>query len=284
MARKKELTTVADKLEQLEELQAIHSKIDAIHILKGELPIEVADLEDEIAGTQKRVGKVQVEIDDAQEEIEHRKTLMKEAQTLITKYDKQLTNVKNNREFDALNKDIELQKLEIQLAEKKIREANFTIDNHKNQLEEVVVKFVKPKSKILGRNSKGFGLMHFNFYTYYEKDVDDRLSKEVGMKFKLKKDCKINDLNFNITSNDFKSLKFRLNFYKIENGLPTELISEKDIIFEIKDEYKGWFTLDLKQYDIYLNKDSEDVAISIQWIESKKVNEKSKYFGISTAM
>ena len=89
MARKKELTTIADKLEQLDELQAIYSKIDEIHILKGELPIEVADLEDEIIGTKKRISKVQAEIDDAQEEIEHRKVLMKEAQALITKYDKQ---------------------------------------------------------------------------------------------------------------------------------------------------------------------------------------------------
>ncbi|MEM0543079.1 carboxypeptidase-like regulatory domain-containing protein [Flavobacterium sp. j3] len=158
------------------------------------------------------------------------------------------------------------------------------LEPEKNQLNEVVVKFVKPKPKILGRNSKGFGLMHTNFYTYYEKDVDDRLSKEIGMKFKLKKDCKINDLNFNITSNEFSSLKFRLNFYKIENGFPTELIVEKDIVFEIKDEFKGWFYLDLKPYDIYLDKETEDIAITIQWVESKKANEKSKYFGISTAM
>lgn len=158
------------------------------------------------------------------------------------------------------------------------------LEPEKNQLDEVVVKFVKPKPKILGRNSKGFGLMHYNFYSYYEKDVDDRLSKEIGMKFKLKKDCKINDLNFNITSNEFSSLKFRLNFYKIENGFPTELIVEKDIVFEIKDEFKGWFNLDLKPYEIYLDKETEDIAITIQWVESKKANEKSKYFGISTAM
>lgn len=158
------------------------------------------------------------------------------------------------------------------------------LEPEKNQLGEVVVKFVKPKPKIIGRNSKGFGLMHANFYTYYEKDVDDRLSKEIGMKFKLKNDCKINDLNFNITSNEFSSLKFRLNFYKVENGFPTKLIVERDIIFEIKDEFIGWFNLDLKPYDIYLDKETEDVAITIQWVESKKENEKSKYFGISTAM
>lgn len=125
--------------------------------------------------------------------------------------------------------------------------------------------------------------MHMNFYTAYEKEVDDRLSKEVGMKFKLKKDCKIEDLNFNITSNEFSSLKFRLNFYKIENGLPTMLIVQKEIIFEIKDEFLGWYRLDLKPYEIYLDKESEDVAVTIQWVESKKTNEKSKYFGISTA-
>ncbi|MCA6497788.1 MAG: hypothetical protein IM558_08640, partial [Chitinophagaceae bacterium] len=154
----------------------------------------------------------------------------------------------------------------------------------KRQLEEVVVKFKKSKPKILGRNSKGLGLIHTNFYTYEEKDVDDRLSKEIGMKFKLQNDCKINDLNFNITTNEFSSLKFRLNIYQIENGFPTELIVEKDIIFEIKDEFKGWFYLDLKPYDILLEKQRENIAITIQWVESKKANEKSKYFSISTAM
>ncbi len=158
------------------------------------------------------------------------------------------------------------------------------LEPEKNQLDEVVVKFVKPKPKIIGRNSKGLGLMHCNFYSYYEQDVDDRLSKEIGIKYKLKKDCKINDLNFNITSNEFSSLKFRLNFFKVSNGFPTDLISSRDVVFEIKDEFKGWFTVDLKPYDIYLDQESEEIAITIQWVESKKANEKSKYFGISTAM
>ena len=157
MARKKELTTVADKLEQLDELQAIHSKIDQIQILKGELPIEVADLEDEIAGTKKRISKVNAEITDAQEETEHRKTLMKEAQTLITKYDKQLHNVKNNREFDALNKEIELQKLEIQLAEKRIKDATFSLESSKTNLEDAEAKHAQ---KISNLNSKKKELSH----------------------------------------------------------------------------------------------------------------------------
>ena len=59
---------------------------------------------------------------------------------------------------------------------------------------------------------------------------------------------------------------------------------EKDIVFEIKNEFKGWFNLDLKSYEIYLDKETEDIAITIQWVESLKANGKSKYFGISTAM
>ncbi|MCL8009388.1 carboxypeptidase-like regulatory domain-containing protein [Gelidibacter japonicus] len=153
------------------------------------------------------------------------------------------------------------------------------------ELDEVVVssKKIKLKSKKIGRTSKGLGLMHSNFYSYYEKDVDDRLSKERGMKFKMKRNCHIKDLNFNITSNDFKSLKFRVNFYKIQDGLPTDLIVQENIIFEIKDNFLGWFKVDLEPYKIYLKEETEEVAVTIQWLESVKENKKSKYFAISTA-
>lgn len=153
------------------------------------------------------------------------------------------------------------------------------------ELDEVVVssKKIKLKSKKIGRTSKGLGLMHSNFYSYYEKDVDDRLSKERGMKFNIRRNCHIKDLNFNITSNDFKSLKFRVNFYKIQDGVPTDLIVQENIIFEIKDNFLGWFTVDLEPYEIYFNEEIEDVAVTIQWLESVKENEKSKYFAISTA-
>ena len=153
------------------------------------------------------------------------------------------------------------------------------------ELDEVVVhsKKIKLKSKKIGRTSKGLGLMHSNFYTYYEKDVDDRLSKERGMKFNIRKNCHINDLNFNITSNDFKSLKFRVNFYKIQDGLPTDLLVKENIIFEIKDNFLGWFTVDLEPYQIYFKEDIEEIAVTIQWLESVKSTKKSKYFSISTA-
>ena len=153
-----------------------------------------------------------------------------------------------------------------------------------NMLKEVVIKFKQPKTKQFGRSSKGLSLMHSNFYYAFDKDVDDRLSREKGMKFKIKKDCKVNDFNFNITANEFKSVKFRLHFYKIENDLPTNLIVDKGIIFEIKNGFRGLYTLDLKPYDIYLDKEMGDIAVTIQWIESVKENEESKFLAISTAM
>jgi hypothetical protein len=153
------------------------------------------------------------------------------------------------------------------------------------ELDEVVVrsKKVKLTSKKIGRASKGLGLMHSNFYTYYEKDVDDRLSKEKGMKFKIRRYCHIKDLNFNITSNEFKSLKFRVNFYKIKDGLPADLMVQENIIFEIKDNFLGWFKVNLEPYKIFFKEETEEVAVTIQWLESVKANEKSKYFSISTA-
>ena len=153
-----------------------------------------------------------------------------------------------------------------------------------NILKEVVVSFKKPKSKQFGRSTKGLSLMHSNFFYAFDKTVDDYLSRERGMEFRIKKDCKVNDFNFNITSNDFKSVKFRLNFYKVENDLPSKILIEKDIIFEVKDNKLGLFTVDLKPYDIYLDKEMGDIAVTIQWIESIKTDEKSRFFSISTAV
>ena len=127
-------SSVEEKLRSLYKLQKIDTKIDEIQILKGELPMEVKDLEDELAGLKTRIGMIEDELKEMDQNIQNRKNGNKESESLIKKYQKQQNNVKNNREFDALNKEIELQKLEIQLAEKKIKEANFTIENHKKQI------------------------------------------------------------------------------------------------------------------------------------------------------
>jgi uncharacterized protein len=115
--------SVEEKLTSLVTLQKIESKLDEIHILKGELPMEVADLEDEIQGLHARKNRIEEEINGVTEFIQQRKEAIKEAEGLIKKYEKQSTNVKNNREFEAINKEMEMQQLEVKLAEKHIKDA-----------------------------------------------------------------------------------------------------------------------------------------------------------------
>ncbi|MGF1924166.1 MAG: zinc ribbon domain-containing protein [Bacteroidia bacterium] len=119
--------TVEQKLKALYELQNLHTKIDKIRQIRGELPMEVADLEDEVAGLETRIQKIKAELDDTEDAIVNRKNMIKDAQNLIKKYDTQLKDVKNNREYDALTKEVEIQNLEIQVCEKKIKEHGFEI-------------------------------------------------------------------------------------------------------------------------------------------------------------
>ena len=119
--------TVEQKLKALYELQTIHTKIDKIRQVRGELPMEVADLEDDVAGLETRIQKIKAELDDLEDDIVTRKNLIKDAQSNIKKYETQLNEVKNNREYDAISKEIEIQGLDIQVSEKKIREFGFEI-------------------------------------------------------------------------------------------------------------------------------------------------------------
>ena len=155
------------------------------------------------------------------------------------------------------------------------------LEPQNNVLKEVIIKPKKFKLRKVGKSSAGLGLTSLDFYSFYDKDVDDRLSREMGMKFELKKECKIKDLNFRIASNQFKSLKFRVNFYNIKNDLPNELIVSKNIITEIQNGYAGWYTIDLEPYNIYFDKGTNEIAVTLQWIESKKSTPRSKYFSIS---
>jgi predicted nucleic acid-binding Zn-ribbon protein len=134
MAHIKEFS-VEEKLTSLVHLQKIESKLDEIHILKGELPMEVADLEDEIQGLHARRNRIEEEINGVTDFIEKKKEAIKEAQALIKKYEKQSSNVKNNREFEAINKEIEMQQLEVKLAEKHIKDATEEIAEKADALE-----------------------------------------------------------------------------------------------------------------------------------------------------
>jgi predicted nucleic acid-binding Zn-ribbon protein len=127
--------SVEEKLAGLVKLQKIDSKLDEFQILKGELPLEVSDLEDEIAGLHARRNRIEEEINGITEFIESKKVAIKEADDLAKKYEKQSENVKNSREFEAINKEIEMQQLEMKLAEKHIKDANEEIADKARLLE-----------------------------------------------------------------------------------------------------------------------------------------------------
>lgn len=134
MASVKEFS-VEEKLSSLVRLQKIDSKLDEIQILKGELPMEVKDLEDEIEGLHARQTRIEEEINGITEFIDQKKEGIKDAQALVKKYEKQSENVKNNREFEAINKEIEMQQLEEKLCEKHIKDATEEIAEKARQLD-----------------------------------------------------------------------------------------------------------------------------------------------------
>lgn len=178
--------TVAEKLRHLYELQLIDSELAEIETLKGELPMEVADLEDEVAGLETRAQKTKQSVEDVKTDINKYNSSIKDSEALIIKYQKQLDNVKNNREFEALTKELELQQLEIQLLEKKIREFNITLQNRvetetgtadklhskqadlelkQNELAAIITKTEKEEEKLKRKSDKA------------AKGIEDRLLK-----------------------------------------------------------------------------------------------------------
>ncbi len=124
-----------EKIMALYELQKIDSQIDEINKVKGELPLEVEDLEDEIAGLQTRIANINAEIEELNNLTKQRKREIDQAQIQIAKYTEQQNNVRNNREFDAISKEIEYQQLEIALAEKRLKEYAGAIKVKKASLE-----------------------------------------------------------------------------------------------------------------------------------------------------
>ena len=128
--------TVEEKLKALYELQKVDSKIDEIKILRGDLPLEVQDMEDEIVGLNTRLENYETEIAQISTMITGKKVEIEEAKIKIERYKEQQNNVRNNREFDNLSKEIEFQTLEIELSEKRIREFTASLENKKNEKNE----------------------------------------------------------------------------------------------------------------------------------------------------
>jgi hypothetical protein len=134
--------SVEEKLKTLYQLQSALSAIDEKRALRGELPLEVQDLEDEIAGLTTRVDNIKNDINEFQKAVSQKKGEISDAEASVARYKAQLDEVKNNREYDTLSKEIEFQTLEIELCNKKIREANTRIQEKQNELalNEVAIK------------------------------------------------------------------------------------------------------------------------------------------------
>ncbi|MEM9858847.1 MAG: C4-type zinc ribbon domain-containing protein [Bacteroidota bacterium] len=182
--------TVAQKLDALVKLQSIDSKLDEIKKLRGDLPDEVQDLEDEIEGYNTRLGRFNDELQTLEDSIKGSKTGIKESEKLIQKYNDQQKNVRNNREYDAITKEIELQELEIQIFEKRIKESGTGIEgkkediekiealiaertadleNKKKELEEILNDSKDEEAKLLTEREKASKKIEDKLLKYYEK-------------------------------------------------------------------------------------------------------------------
>ena len=128
--------SMQEKIMALYQLQKIDSQIDEINKVKGELPLEVQDLEDELAGLNTRITNINAEIEELNSLTRQRKREVDQAKIMITNYKEQQNNVRNNREFDAITKEIEYQELEIELAEKRLKEYAATMKTKKTLIDQ----------------------------------------------------------------------------------------------------------------------------------------------------
>ena len=135
MAKKVEFS-VEDRLRALYDLQLIHSRIDKIRSVRGELPLEVEDLEDEVAGLEVRISKLEEDSKQFTDDIKSKEIATEHAKTMIKKYNEQQKNVRNNRAFESLSKEIEFQELEIELCAKQTKELQAQIELKKQTIEE----------------------------------------------------------------------------------------------------------------------------------------------------
>ena len=185
MAKNKELT-VEEKLRALYNLQLIDSRVDEIRNVRGELPLEVRDLEDEVEGFKLRLKKLEDNLADIDNQIKNKKIFIEESKSSIKKYNEQQKNVRNNREFNSLAKEIEFQELEIQLAEKHIKEfkaqteqKNEVIESTKERLSEREEHLKHKKNDldaILAETEKEEKVL-LDKSDEYKTKIEDRLAK-----------------------------------------------------------------------------------------------------------
>jgi uncharacterized protein len=146
--------SVEERLRALYDLQMVASEIDKYRTLRGELPLEVQDLEDEIVGLDTRVTNLEAEVKRINELITAKKNEIKDAGLLIKKYEAQQSNVRNNREFDSLNKEIEFQRLEMELCEKRIKEFTVELKTKKDAAEASAQVLFERKSDLAAKKAE----------------------------------------------------------------------------------------------------------------------------------
>lgn len=146
--------SVEGKLKSLYQLQLIDSKIDRLRTIRGELPLEVSDLEDTVAGLETRLKNVTEEVAELENSLNEKKQAIKDFQSNIKKYEAQQGKVRNNREYDAITKEVEFQNLEIQLAEKRIKEAKASIALKSELLEKSTIEFEERSKDLKAKKSE----------------------------------------------------------------------------------------------------------------------------------
>jgi predicted nucleic acid-binding Zn-ribbon protein len=146
--------SVEGKLKALYQLQLIDSKIDKLQTIRGELPLEVSDLEDTVTGLQTRLQNVTDEVADLETQLNEKKQSIKDFQANIKKYESQQGKVRNNREYDAITKEIEFQNLEIQLAEKRSKEAALSLVLKTELLEKSKIDFEERSKDLKAKKSE----------------------------------------------------------------------------------------------------------------------------------
>ncbi len=128
-------------------------------------------------------------------------------------------------------------------------------------LTEVAIKPRKLKSKVLGKNDREY----FTSTAFFNRSdvIDDKLGKETGNIIPISKSCYLNSFSVYVNSNEFKSIKFRLNLYAVKDGLPAESLLKEEILFDIKDQQTGWVEVDLRKYNLHVE-GLDKIAVTMQ--------------------
>ena len=179
MAKKSEFT-VEDRLRALYDLQLIDSRIDKIRSVRGELPLEVEDLEDEVAGLEVRISKIEGDLNQFTDDIKAKEIATENAKTMIKKYNEQQKNVRNNRAFESLSKEIEFQELEIELCAKQAKELQAQIELKKQSVEENNVKLNERKEHLKHKKNELGDILKET-----EKEESDLLKKSSNYESKI---------------------------------------------------------------------------------------------------